>query len=55
MKQLSADQRGVLRGGALALGITVLIGAPAYAWLPLWLDGPPLSGAVGDQLAYPLD
>ncbi|MFP5449222.1 MAG: MAPEG family protein [Alphaproteobacteria bacterium] len=54
MKQLSADQKGVLRGGALAFAITVLIGAPAYAWLPLWSVGAPLSGEVGDHLAYAL-
>lgn len=54
MKQLSADQKGVLRGGALALAITLLIGVPAYAWLPPRLVGAPLGGGAADHLAYAL-
>jgi uncharacterized membrane protein YecN with MAPEG domain len=54
MKPLSADQKGVLRGGAVALAIALLIGVPAYAWLPPPLVGAPLRGEVADQVAYVL-
>ena len=54
MTALSTDQRGVLRGGALAFAITLAAGALAYAWLPPPLVGAPIGGDSADRLAWAL-
>lgn len=54
MGRLTQDQRGVLRGGALAFLVAVIIGLPFYLIVrPDWVGVPP-ADALGAQIAYAL-
>lgn len=52
MRALSPEQKGVIRGGLIALVLVTVVGAPAYLWLPAhWVGAGSLSGPA-DQLAF---
>jgi len=49
---LTDDQRGIVRGGAIALVVTLVFGIPAYLWLPpAWLGAEALA-TVADRFAF---
>lgn len=54
MARLSPDQAGVVRWGALAVGLAVLVGIPSYLYLPAsWVGATAFLGSA-DRLAYAL-
>lgn len=54
MDRLTPDQRGVLRGAAVALLLAAIIGVPFYQIVrPAWVGVPP-ADALGAQIAYAL-
>lgn len=52
MKTLTTAQKGVVRGGVIAVAIAIVVGIPALLWLPAsWVGAEGISAAA-DRISY---